>query len=174
MNNDYKVLRDPENFETISVSEKKILSKSGKEYEIIDNIPRFVQKSNYTDDFGFQWKKFFKTQLDSYTGLAITEDRLKRCVNEPLENLKEKLILEAGSGAGRFTEILLKHGSIVHSFDFSLVVDANARNNSKNHNLTLVQADIRKIPFEKNKYNLVICLGVLQHTPDPNESIKSL
>ena len=148
MNNDYKVLRDPENFETISVSEKKILSKSGKEYEIIDNIPRFVQKSNYTDDFGFQWKKFFKTQLDSYTGLAITEDRLKRCVNEPLENLKEKLILEAGSGAGRFTEILLKHGSIVHSFDFSLAVDANARNNSKNHNLTLVQADIRKIQLE--------------------------
>ena len=42
MNNDYKVLRDPENFETINVSEKKILSKSGKEYEIIDNIPRFV------------------------------------------------------------------------------------------------------------------------------------
>ena len=127
MNNDYKVLRDPENFETINVSEKKILSKSGKEYEIVDNIPRFVQKSNYTDDFGFQWKKFFKTQLDSYTGLTITEDRLKRCVNEPLENLKEKLILEAGSGAGRFTEILLKHDSIVHSFDFSLAVDANAR-----------------------------------------------
>ena len=174
MNNDYSVLRDPENFNNIELNDNKIISNSGVKYDIVDKIPRFVEKSNYSDDFGFQWKKFFKTQLDSHTGLTISEDRLKRCLNKPLKNLKDKLILEAGSGAGRFTEILLKYGAQVHSFDYSQAVDANAINNSKNDNLTLVQADIRKIPFEKNKYDFVICLGVLQHTPNTEESIKSL
>ena len=87
--------------------------------------------------------------------------------------LKDKLILEAGSGAGRFTEILLKYKSVVHSFDFSTAVEANAINN-KDENLILVQADIRKIPFQKKFYDFVICLGVLQHTPNPEESIRSL
>ena len=174
MNSDYSVLRDPEKFESIKIHDNQILSKSGKVYEIIDGVPRFVEKSNYSDDFGFQWKKFSKTQLDSYTGLKITEDRLKRCLGRPLDSLKNKLILEAGSGAGRFTEILLKYGGNVHSFDYSSAVDANAINNGDKDSLTLVQADIREIPFEKNKYDFVICLGVLQHTPNPEESIKSL
>ena len=38
----------------------------------------------------------------------------------------------------------------------------------------LVQADIRKIPFEKLGYDVVICLGGLQHTPNPEESINSI
>lgn len=174
MNNDFSVLRDPDNFESTELNLNKIISKSGKEYEIIDRIPRFVDRSNYSDDFGFQWKKFFKTQLDSYSGLTITEDRLKRCLGEPFQALENKLILEAGSGAGRFTEILLKFDANVHSFDYSSAVDANAMNNGSKERLTLVQADIRKIPFEKGKYDFVVCLGVLQHTPNPEESIKSL
>lgn len=174
MNSDYSVLRDPESFESIKVHDNQISSKSGKVYEITDGIPRFVERSNYSDDFGFQWKKFSKTQLDSYSGLKITEDRLKRCLGRPLDSLKNKLILEAGSGAGRFTEILLKYGGNIHSFDYSSAVDANAINNGDTDSLTLVQADIRKIPFEKNKYDFVLCLGVLQHTPNPEESIKSL
>ena len=56
---------------------------------------------------------------------------------------------------------------------YSTAVEANALNNN-NDNFILVQADIRKIPFQKNFYDFVICLGVLQHTPDPEESIRSL
>jgi SAM-dependent methyltransferase len=69
---------------------------------------------------------------------------------------------------------LLKQGAIVHSFDFSNAVEANAKNNGDHENLVLVQADIRKIPFAKASYDYVICLGVLQHTPNPEESIKCL
>lgn len=104
----------------------------------------------------------------------MTQERLARCLNGRLENIAGKTVLEAGSGAGRFTEVLLKHEAIVHSFDFSSAVEANQANNGSSDNLTLVQADIRKIPFPKNNYDYVICLGVLQHTPSPEESISSL
>ena len=166
-------LRDPEENLPIDIKDNEIISKSGNKYKIIDGIPRFVDVSNYSDNFGLQWKKFSKTQLDSYSGLKISEERMVRCLGIDPSLLKDKFILEAGSGAGRFTEILIKYEANVHSFDYSTAVEANAINNN-DENLILAQADIRKIPFQKKFYDFVICLGVLQHTPDPDESIRSL
>ena len=117
---------------------------------------------------------FPKTQLDSFTGLDKSEIRLARCLRGHLASLKDKRVLEAGSGAGRFTEVLLKYGAVVDSFDFSNAIEANAKNNGHHTNLILVQADIRKMPFPKASYDHVICLGVLQHTPNPEESIQCL
>ena len=139
-----------------------------------NGIPRFVDSENYATDFGSQWKAFPKTQLDSHIGIPISEDRLARCMHGELASLAGKRVLEAGSGAGRFTEILLKHGAQLCSFDFSAAVEANALNNGDSDRLTLVQADIRNIPFEKNAFDYVICLGVLQHTPSPEQSIACL
>jgi SAM-dependent methyltransferase len=145
-----------------------------RSYPIVGGIPRFVARDNYAEDFGLQWNRFSRTQLDSYTGTDISESRLARCFRGHLFDIEGKLVLEAGSGAGRFTEILLKHGAVVHSFDFSSAVEANRNNNGASDRLMLVQADIRAIPFQKNAYAYVICLGVLQHTPSPEESILSL
>jgi SAM-dependent methyltransferase len=146
----------------------------GTRYPIVNGIPRFVAQDNYAQAFGKQWNRFPKTQLDSHTGLRLSEDRLARCMRGCLPGVRGKLVLEAGSGAGRFTEILLKHGAVVHSFDYSNAVEANAENNGHHPDLTLVQADIRHIPFPKATYDYVVCLGVLQHTPDPEESIRCL
>jgi len=85
---------------------------------------------------------------------------------------------EAGArgrvGRRALHEVLLKHGATVDSFDYSAAVEANAANNGGHPKLTLVQADIRRIPFPRESYDLVVCLGVLQHTPDPEESIRRL
>ena len=43
---------------------------TGKDYKIVNAIPRFLDsEKNYSDNFGLQWNKFKKTQFDSYTGL---------------------------------------------------------------------------------------------------------
>ena len=175
MNTDLSFLRDPDTGALLRPLEgSQFVSEDGKIHPIINSIPRFVSVENYAKAFGAQWNKFPKTQLDSYTGIPISEPRLARCMRGNLPNLKGKMVLEAGSGAGRFTEILLKHGAIVHSFDYSSAVDANAINNGHDDHLTLVQADIRRIPFPKASYDYVVCLGVLQHTPNPEESINCL
>ena len=118
--------------------------------------------------------RFQKTQLDSYNGSVVSFSRLCRCLNGHLDKIKGKLILEAGSGAGRFTEILLGNGAVVHSFDLSNAVEANYSNNGHNRFLSLAQADIRYLPYKKASYDYVICLGVLQHTPNPEEGILKL
>lgn len=77
--------------------------------KVINEIPRFVNDDNYASAFGEQWKLYRLTQLDSYTKSTITYDRMKRCMGiKMFESLRNKLVLEAGCGAGRFTEILLE------------------------------------------------------------------
>lgn len=140
---------------------------------IKNNIPRFVPESNYANSFGFQWNRHRQAQLDSYSGLSISRARLFS-VTQWKENLSGQRILEAGSGAGRFTEILLQTGALVYSFDYSEAVDANFANNGQNPNLVLFQGDIFHIPLPPTSFDKVLCLGVLQHTPEPERAFMSL
>jgi SAM-dependent methyltransferase len=173
VNEDLSSLREPKTGSRLKRVGESLQGTQGAVYPIINGIPRFVSPENYASDFGRQWQMFPATQLDSYSGLPITERRLARCVGGDLGQLNGRRALEAGSGAGRFTEILLKHGARLDSFDYSAAVEANAQNNGTKP-FTLVQADIRAMPFEAESYDFVICLGVLQHTPDTKESITKL
>lgn len=178
MNETYSDFRDPVTREVL-VRENKdggdaLVAPGGARYPIVDGIPRFVPADNYAADFGLQWNRFPKTQLDSHTGIPMSEERLARCVGGDLSVLRGKRVLEAGSGAGRFTEVLLKAGAILSSFDFSSAVEANKHNNGASDRLTLAQGDIRAIPFAPASFDYVICLGVVQHTPSPEETIASL
>ena len=40
-------------------------SKCNTEYEILNDIPRFTEISNYANNFGYQWNKFDDTQIDN-------------------------------------------------------------------------------------------------------------
>jgi SAM-dependent methyltransferase len=148
-------------------------SHCSNEYSLIKFIPRFVPGENYADSFGFQWNRHRKTQLDSFSGLDISKRRVEDATAWPAD-LSGQCILEAGSGAGRFTEVLVKTGAEIYSFDYSTAVDANYLNNGHNKNLHLFQGDIFKIPFAPESFDKVICLGVIQHTPDPAQAFASL
>lgn len=142
-------------------------------FPVNGSIPRFVPLENYAESFGYQWNLHRKTQLDSYTGLPITRNRLFRAAEWP-EKMEGQFILEAGSGAGRFTEILCSTGAKIFSFDYSSAVEANFANNSHNQNLSLFQGDIFHIPLRLVSFDKILCFGVLQHTPDPEGAFKSL
>lgn len=173
MNEDYSRFRDPSSNAPLKRDGDELVSASGTRYPIVEFIPRFVDLENYAADFGSQWNRFPATQLDSHTGLLLSEERLRRCLGVDLEQVRGKHVLEAGSGAGRFSEVLLKYGAKLDTFDFSSAVGANALNN-KGKQFALAQADIRHIPFPRQSYDFVICLGVIQHTPDSEESIAKL
>jgi SAM-dependent methyltransferase len=157
-----------------SVSEGELACPSCKaHYPVQGGIPRFVTAENYAGSFGYQWNMHRKTQLDSFTGLPLSRHRLFT-VSGWSEHLPGEQILEAGSGAGRFTEVLLQTGADVFSFDYSNAVEANLLNNGDKANLHLFQGDIFKIPFSQAMFDKVICLGVLQHTPEPERAFGSL
>ena len=164
-----------------SNNQSYLSSNSGVSYPIIKGIPRILGDfNNYSSAFGEQWIKWRKTQLDSYTNTTISSDRLYRCVGDDIinrfKNSKDPLhVLEVGCGAGRFTEILLKFPSIrLTSIDLSSAVEANAQNFPQNSYHRIIQTDLLELPFELMKFDIVICLGVIQHTPKPENSIKKL
>jgi 2-polyprenyl-3-methyl-5-hydroxy-6-metoxy-1,4-benzoquinol methylase len=144
-------------------------------FPIVGGIPRFVPQTTYADHFGEQWKRYRLTQLDSYTRHPITRDRMRRCFGESLWNSMDGLeVLECGCGAGRFTEVLLGRGARVTSIDLSDAVEANADNFPVGPKHRIAQADILSLPFVKGGFDVVVCLGVIQHTPDPELTIQRL
>jgi ubiquinone/menaquinone biosynthesis C-methylase UbiE len=152
--------------------EKTLINIDSIEY-IDSDIPTYAKSYlDYAESFGLQWNKFIKTQLDSYTGTLITEKRMTRLIGD-LSQLNNKLVLEIGCGAGRFTEVLLKYGANVVSVDMSIAVLANKKNCPISEKHAIVQADMNDLPFKNEIFDYVICLGVLQHTPNTFESIQN-
>ncbi len=147
---------------------------NGHSFPIIREIPRFTESELYASAFGSQWLNFRKTQLDSHTGHPLSEDRLKRICKGDLSILKNKKILEVGCGAGRFSEIFLKSEANLFAMDLSNAVEAQYLNFSSNSNYHLCQADIRRLPFPLAYFDVVACLGVVQHTPDSAQTISQL
>lgn len=151
-----------------------MISGNGEKFPVIKGIPRFVEQKNYADAFGLQWKTYAKTQLDSYSGTAISKERLERCLGFPVSGLKGKDVLEVGCGAGRFTELLVKAGAHTHSVDLSNAVEVNKENIGNAENYVVAQASVYELPFRKNSFDVVICLGVIQHTPSSERTMDAL
>lgn len=143
-------------------------------FPIARAIPRFAPPENYANNFGFQWNKFKETQLDSHSGTSISRDRFFHSTRWTPSDLKGKRVLDAGCGAGRFTEIALGCGAEVIALDYSSAVDACWLNNRTKGRLHCVQGDIYHLPFAPAAFDYVYCLGVLQHTPDVEAAFLSL
>lgn len=146
-------------------------SKTNSVYRIL------ADEGNYTDNFGFQWNKFTKTQIDNQNqNLALSKERFFTQTNWDKEDLSGKDVLEVGSGAGRFSQIVLDYTKAnLYSIDYSNAVEANFRNNGHHgERLKLFQASIYDMPFAPAQFDKVFCFGVLQHTPDVEKSVKSL
>jgi SAM-dependent methyltransferase len=156
-------------------AERSVLAcPSGCEFPVVKGIPRFVPPGGYAHSFGLQWNAYQRTQLDSYTGVPISRDRLVRCLGGCLEFVRGKSVLEAGCGAGRFTEVLLKEAAAVFALDLSAAVEANYANCAGHDNYFLCQADILQPPVLPHSFDVVVCLGVIQHTPSPEKTIHAL
>jgi SAM-dependent methyltransferase len=143
-------------------------------FPVRKGIPRFVEEDAYTSSFSYEWQRFSKTQLDSFTRRTDTRDRLQASLNFPLEQLKGKLVLDAGCGMGRFAEIVQRYGGQYVGLDYSFAVDAAYTNVGHLPGVHFVQANIFHPPFADATFDLIISLGVLHHTPDPHMAFASL
>ncbi len=136
---------------------------------------RLVEDDNYTENFGYQWNKFVETQIDKSSDLDISKVRFFTETNWDKEDLTGKNVLEVGSGAGRFTQIIVDFTKAnLYTVDYSNAVEANYKNNGPNPRLHIFQASIYDMPFAPAQFDKVVCIGVLQHTPDVEKSVKCL
>jgi 2-polyprenyl-3-methyl-5-hydroxy-6-metoxy-1,4-benzoquinol methylase len=147
----------------------------GMAYPIVNAIPRFAPESNYAESFGLEWAMFPRTLLDE-NWQSSYKDRFFRTTDFP-QSLSGQKVLEVGCGPGNFTGIILGTGARLFSFDLSNAVDAcrqNSRIWTHRHLLSLSQSDIAALPFAYGSFDKIVCLGVIQHCPDPENAFSCL
>ena len=170
----------PADYLSLKEDGRMLVCANGHSFRVDRHIPRLVlSETRYADAFGEQWNKYRVTQLDSYTNTTISRDRLRRCLGKDLwaKLLEPEVthVLETGCGAGRLTEVLLAlPGAYVTSIDLSSAVEANFVNCPQSGRHRVIQCDINALPFRPESYDIVLCLGVIQHTPNPEETILAL
>lgn len=144
-------------------------------YPLVNGAYRLVGQSNYTENFGLEWNTFQRTQIDKFTGKDTSRQRFFAESGWDPASLNGLDILEVGSGAGRFSQVVLDYtDATLFSVDYSAAVEANFRNNGPHDRLKLFQASVYELPFLAESFPRVFCFGVLQHTPDFRASVQAL
>ena len=116
-------------------------------FEFRDNVLIANKTDKYTSNFSKQWRNYKYVQIDSKNNFSISENYLKSLLFDSLDILKEKVILEIGCGAGRFTEHIVKKSKLCVSVDLSEAVFHNVSKGKSN--LILVKADFLELNPKK-------------------------
>lgn len=147
-----------------------LLTCGKKQYKISNYIPRFIDSDKYVSSFSFEWKAHKNTQLDSANRNSIMAGQSRRDfekrVDFSLSELKNKWVLDAGCGMGRFSEVVVSEGANLVAVDLSFAVDMALKNIGLVRNVHFMQADIFNLPLREGYFDFVYSFGVLHHTPD--------
>lgn len=127
------------------------------------------QDGDYCANFGDQWNRFRQMQIDSISGKTESHDRFFRETGWQPEELKGKLLLDAGCGAGRFSEVALEAGARVIAVDLSAAAWACRKTVDRfgPDSCLVLRASLFELPLPEQTFDGIYSLGVLQHTPDP-------
>ena len=140
-------------------------------FTIKNNVFILDNDDQYAENFGKQWKKYLFTQIDSKNNFKISQNYINDLLFNNFKYIENKKIFEIGSGAGRFTEILTKYSKNICTIDLSKAIFYNVERN--NPNVCRIKGNYFNL-ISKNKFDVIICRGVLQHTPNPNKYLLKL
>ena len=146
-----------------------------REYAILRGIPRLGGVAAQPEEarrtvarFGWQWKEF-RERLQEYRASFL--DWVQPLAEPDFEGA---VVLDAGCGMGRFTELAAAMGAkAVVGVDLSQSVEVVQGMARQRENLHVVQADLLRLPFRKS-FDLVYTLGVLHHLPSGADGFLSL
>jgi len=144
-----------------------------KRYRIQEGIPRFVNAESYATSFSFEWKRWRRTQLAAEVEREAESTFLASTGWHP-QQLSRKRVLDAGCGAGRYTQLLAKAGAEVVAIDLSRAVEVAQENLECYPNCHFLQADLHRLPLRAESFDFVFSIGVLHHTPDTHTAFTQL
>ncbi len=158
----------------------------GGSYPITAGVPRFVEwasvevgQAQVASSFGYKWRRHAWGH-EGATHRFIRGWFLERYGFREEEAIRAALggcaaLLDAGVGSGISAAWYapLVPGAVIGA-DISESVDAARERLAGCHNVSLVQADLRALPFRERCFDVILSDGVLHHTPDPPAAFRAL
>jgi SAM-dependent methyltransferase len=139
----------------------------------VRSVARFVSTEHYAGNFGFEWRRHRKLQIDS-ARRAESERTFAEKTGLAPQDVKGKLVLDVGVGTGRFSDVVARWGGIPVGVDLSLAVESARRNLAHHPRSLVVQGDIFALPFREESFDHVFSIGVLHHTRSTREAFRRI
>ena len=158
----------------MNLDSNDLICPNSHKIEVREGVILLVNNESYSSSFGQQWNYFSETQLDSFNGSSLTEKRFFDETGWSKNSLADAVILDAGCGSGRFTEIAARYARTVISVDLSDAIFAIPKSVTNQGNVIRVHGDLRSLSLDFSKITHVFSIGVLQHTPKPYETLLNL
>jgi SAM-dependent methyltransferase len=141
------------------------------QYSVVRGIPRFVASDSYVASFSFEWGIHRRTQFDNGRS-EESEKTFALKTGLTAADLRGKRVLDVGCGTGRYLDIAARWGAECVGIDLSYAIDIACQNLGSR--VALAQADVFRLPFPAESFDVIYSLGVLHHTPDTRAAFLQL
>ena len=153
---------------------------AGHRYPIVGRVPRFVQheldadQARTRDSFGYEWTRLYPEHGHTSPEWQAERDIFLEYTRTVPSDFKGKLVLDGGCGNGRYAKLANDWGARVVAVDISSAVEIASKNVADRPGVDVVQADLFKLPFRPETFDLAYSVGVLHHTPDARGAFKAI
>ena len=159
-----------------------IISSSSSSYTVLNGIPNFVNnlddqtQKQVQESFGEKWTQtnFGSNDIEFEKKIKPIYLEMMGLKESTLDIFNNKTVLEVGIGSGSSSRLWASHSKEFHGVDISKAVyrvPLNLKNLKTN--LILSQADINKLPYLDESFDVIVSNGVFHHTPNTKLSLKN-
>lgn len=132
-------------------------------------------KQHIIQKFGFEWLEYARFGWDDpFYNIQHEESEFRFKSLLVPEDIHGKLVLDAGSGNGRYTYWAAQYGGQVIGMDLGDGVESASQNTADLPNVSIVQGDIFNLPFENGCFDIIFSIGVLMLTGNARKATSSL
>jgi ubiquinone/menaquinone biosynthesis C-methylase UbiE len=128
-----------------------------------------LQLESTVESFGFQWSWNSAMRSD-----ADLHHRVLGQFRVAESEFADRLVLDAGAGAGDQSRYMRGLGAHVVSVDLSDAINVVASKLRLDPQWVGVQGDVTALPFASDQFDIVYCEGVIQHTRDSTGAVREL
>lgn len=165
---------------TGSAESGRLTCERGHSFPILGGVPRFVQhaldadQARTRDSFGYEWTELYPQHGQTEAERAIERRVFLEYTRTLPSDFRGKLVLDAGCGNGRYAKFVNEWGARVVAVDISSAVDVAAANLAGRDTVDVIQADLFRLPFRPEVFDMAYSVGVLHHTPDAAGAFRSV